>query len=83
MSSPVTSLLGYRFVPRIRHLPSKRLNVFDPGRVPKPLVGLTSNKIREDMIARNWPDILRVGAAPASGTPPPSQLLRKFAAYSR
>ena len=31
----VTSLLGYRFIPRIRDLPSKRLHVFEPRRVPK------------------------------------------------
>ena len=79
----VTSLLGYRFIPRIRDLPSKRLQVFEPRRVPKPLVGLTGNKIREDLIVRNWPVILRVAATLASGTLPPSQLLRKFAAYPR
>ena len=79
----VTSLLGYRFIPRIRDLPSKRLHVFEPRRVPKPLIGLTGNKIREDVIVRNWPDILRVAATLASGALPPSQLLRKFAAYPR
>ena len=79
----VTSLLGYRFIPRIRDLPSKRLHVFEPRRVPKPLTGLTGNKIREDVIVRNWPDILRVAATLASGVLPPSQLLRKFAAYPR
>ena len=79
----VTSLLGYRFIPRIRDLPSKRLHVFDPRRVPKPPIGLTGNKIREDVIVRNWPDILRVAATLASGALPPSQLLRKFAAYPR
>ena len=79
----VTSLLGYRFVPRIRDLPSKRLHVFEPGRVPKNLAGLTGNRIREDVIARNWPDILRVAATLAAGSMPPSQLLRKFAAYPR
>ena len=79
----VTSLLGYRFVPRIRDLPSKRLHVFEPRRVPKPLTGLTGNKIREDVIVRNWPDMVRVAATLASGTLPPSQLLRKFAAYPR
>ena len=42
----VTSLLGYRFIPRIRDLPSKRLQVIEPGRVPKPLIELTGNKIR-------------------------------------
>ena len=79
----VTSLLGYRFIPRIRDLPSKRLHVFEPRRVPKPLMGLTGNKIREDVIVRNWPDILRVAATLASGVLPPSQLLRKSAAYPR
>ena len=56
----VTSLLGYRFIPRIWDLPSKRLQVFETGRVPNRLIGLTGNKIREDVIVRNWPDILRV-----------------------
>ena len=68
----VTSLLGYRFIPRIRDLPSKRLHVFEPRRVPKPLTGLTGNKIRQDVIVRNRPDILRVAATLASGVLPPS-----------
>ena len=40
----VTSLLGYRFIPRTWDLSSKRLHVFDPERVPRPLTGLTGNK---------------------------------------
>ena len=39
----VTSLLGYRFIPRIRDLPSKRLHVFETRRVPNRLIGLTGN----------------------------------------
>ena len=35
-----TSLLGYRFHPRIRDLASKRLHVFDLCAVPKELKGL-------------------------------------------
>ena len=64
-------------IPRIRDLPSKRRHVFEPRRVPKPLIGLTGNKIREDVIVRNWPDIRRVAATLASGALRPSQLLRK------
>ena len=79
----VTSLLGYRFIPPIRALSSKRPHVFEPRRVPRPPIGLTGNKIREDVIVQNWPDILRVAATLASGVLPPSQLLRKFAAYPR
>lgn len=79
----VPSLLGHRFIPRIRDLPSKRLHVFEPGLVPQPLIGLTGNKIREDVIVRSWSDILRVAATLASGVLPPSQLLPEFAAYPR
>ena len=79
----VTSLLGYRFIPRIRDLPSKRLYVFDPGSVPKELKGLIGGKIREGTIVTNWPDILRSAATMVAGVMPPSQLLRKFAAHPR
>lgn len=57
----MTSLLGYRFVPRIRDLPSKRLHVFDPHNTPTELKGLIGGKIRSDTIVANWPDILRGG----------------------
>lgn len=79
----VTSLLGYRFIPRIRDLPSKRLYVFDPSGVPKELKGLIDGKIRERTIVTNWPDILRSAATMVAGVMPPSQLLRKFAAHPR
>lgn len=79
----VTSLLAYRFIPRIRDLPSKRLYVFDPGSVPKELKGLIGGKIREGTIVTNWPDILRSAATMVAGVMPPSQLLRKFAAHPR
>jgi TnpA family transposase len=79
----VTALLGYRFIPRIRDLPSKRLYVFDPDIVPKSLKPLIGGKIREGTITVNWPDILRSAATMAAGTMLPSQLLRKFAAYPR
>jgi TnpA family transposase len=79
----ITSLLAYRFIPRIRDLPSKRLYVFDPGSVPKKLKGLIGGKIREGTIITNWPDILRSAATMVAGVMPPSQLLRKFAAHPR
>ena len=79
----MTALLGFRFVPRIRDLPSKRLYLFDPSRTPKELKDLVGGKIREKLIRDNWPDILRLAATAASGTIPPSQLLRKLASYPR
>ncbi len=77
----VTALLGFQFIPRIRDLPSKRLYVFDPAITPKELKGLIGGKIRDALIIANWPDILRSAATMVAGVMPPSQLLRKFAAY--
>ena len=79
----VTALLSYRFIPRIRDLPSKRLYLFDPGAAPSGLRGLIGGRIREKLIVENWPDILRAVATMAAGVMPPSQLLKKFAAYPR
>ena len=79
----VTALLAYRFIPRIRDLPSKRLYLFDPASAPNELRGLIGGKIREHLIVDNWPDILRAVATMAAGVMPPSQLLKKFASYPR
>ncbi|MFV1635854.1 MULTISPECIES: Tn3 family transposase [Phaeobacter] len=79
----VTALLSYRFIPRIRDLPSKRLYLFNPAAAPKELRGLIGGKIREQLIVESWPDILRAVATMAAGVMPPSQLLRKFASYPR
>jgi TnpA family transposase len=79
----VTALLGFQFIPRIRDLPSKRLYLFDPASCPKELKGLIGGKVKEALITSNWPDILRSVATMATGAMPPSQLLRKFAAYPR
>ena len=79
----VTSLLAYRFIPRIRDLPSKRLYVFEPASTPKELKGLIGGKIREQIVIENWPDILRSAATMVAGIMPPSQLLRKFVSYPR
>lgn len=79
----VSALLGYRFIPRIRDLPSRRLYAFDPSTIHKELRGLIGGKVRENLIAQNWPDILRAVATMAAGIMPPSQLLKKFASYPR
>ncbi|MBN9142546.1 MULTISPECIES: Tn3 family transposase [unclassified Novosphingobium] len=77
------SLLGYRFAPRIRDLPQKRLYAFTPGATPANVRGLVGGKINEPLIERNWPDILRVMATIAAGIVAPSQILRKLASYPR
>ena len=79
----VTALLNYRFIPRIRDLPSKRLYIFDPSSVSKELKELIGGKVMEAKIVANWPDVLRSAATMVAGIMPPSQLLKKFASHPR
>ena len=79
----VTSLLGYRFIPRIWGPAVQTAPCLRAETRSETLTGLTGNKVREDVIVRNWPEILRVAATLASSVLPPSQLLRKFAACPR
>lgn len=44
---------------------------------------MIGSKIREGVIVQNWPGVLRAVATMATGVLPPSQLLKKFAAYPR
>jgi TnpA family transposase len=76
-------LLGYRFAPRIRDLPQKRLYAFTPNATPANVRALVGGKINEPLIERNWPDILRIMATIAAGIVAPSQILRKLASYPR
>ena len=77
------AMLGYRFAPRIRDLPDKRLYAFEPNAAPAGIRPLIAARIRTDLIERNWPDLLRLAASMALGTVRPSAVLRKLAAYPR
>ena len=78
-----TALPAFQFIPRIRDLPSKRLYLFDPASCPKDLKGLSGGKVKEPLIISNWRDIPRCAVIMRTCVMPPSQLLRKFAAYPR
>ncbi|UXT61275.1 Tn3 family transposase (plasmid) [Agrobacterium fabrum] len=77
------AILGYRFAPRIRDLPSKKLYAFNPSSAPAHLRTMIGGKINQALIERNWPDILRIAATIAAGSIAPSQILRKLASYPR
>ncbi|QFI69855.1 Mobile element protein [Sinorhizobium alkalisoli] len=79
----ICSVLGFRFAPRIRDLPDKRLYVPALDQVPPALQPLIGGRINIRLIRENWPDILRLAASMAAGTVVPSQILRKLAAYPR
>jgi TnpA family transposase len=77
------ALLGFRFAPRIRDLPDKRL--YAPGGDgPWPtLKPLVARRIRPDLVAAAWPELRRLVASTASGLTVPSHILKKLAAFPR
>lgn len=77
------AILGFRFTPRIKDLPHKRLYAFAPNQAPAVLRPLIAGKIKAPLIERNWPQILRLAASAVVGAIAPSQALRKLAAYPR
>ena len=78
-----TAHLGYRLIPCIRDLPSKRLHVFKPKAVQTGLRGLIDDRIRENTVSDNWSDVLSSVATMAAGMMQPRQFMRKFVSYLR
>lgn len=64
-------------------MPSKRLYAFAPADAHDAIRPLIAGKIRQDLIERNWPDILRLSASAAVGAVAPSRILKRLAAYPR
>ncbi|QHK22625.1 Tn3 family transposase (plasmid) [Pseudarthrobacter psychrotolerans] len=78
----LTTLLGYRFAPRIRGIDTTR--IYTPDKTSyealEPIVGGT---IDTSMIAVHWPEILRLAASIKHGTVTASLMLRKLGSYPR
>ena len=77
------AMLGFRFCPRLRDFPDRRLIPIDlPSNYPfiAPLLG---KRIRTDIIRDQWGEVLRLVASIKAGHVAPSVMLRKLAAYER
>jgi len=76
-------MLGFRFCPRLRDFPDRRMACIKaPGQYPslKPLMG---SRVKVDVIREHWDEIVRLVASMKAGTVLPSAMLRKLAAYER
>src|SRR5438132_1302564 len=76
-------LLGFRFAPRIRDLPDKRLYTFHNPKQYGSLSGLVAGRADTALIQRNWDEMLRVAASIREGKVSASLLVSKLAAYPR
>jgi len=76
-------MLGYRFCPRLRDFPDRRLAAFEPTSHYPSLKPLMGARFKADVIRVHWDEIVRLVASLKAGTVQPSVMLRKLATYER
>jgi TnpA family transposase len=77
------TLLGFRFCPRLRDLPERRLACIAPASTYPSLEPLLGQRIKIDVIREHWSEAIRLAASLKAGIVAPSAMLRKLAAYRR
>lgn len=77
------AMLGFRFCPRLRDFPDRRLATL--GHVASyPAIGsLIGKRVKTDTIREHWGEVLRLVASLKAGHVAPSAMLRRLAAYER
>ena len=76
-------LLGFRFAPRIRDLPDKRLYIPGDAKRYPTLSGLVGGSLNVKHIRAQWDEVLRLAASIKQGTVTASLMLRKLGSYPR
>jgi TnpA family transposase len=77
------AMLGFRFCPRLRNFPDRKLAAFDSASAYGELSPIIGRRIKEDVIRAHWDDILRLVASLKAGTVLPSAMLKRLAAFRR
>ena len=77
------AMLGFRFCPRLRDFPDRRLVAINPPSAYPGLAPLLGKRLRTDVVRDHWSEILRLVASLKTGHAAPSAMLRKLAAYER
>ena len=75
------ALLGFRFCPRLRDLPDRKLACIAPASTYPDLQPLLGQRIKTELIREHWSETIRLVASLKTGTVAPSAMLRKLAAY--
>jgi TnpA family transposase len=77
------AMLGFRFCPRLRDFPDRKLASIEPATAYKELQPLLGRRVKTDVIREHWDDILRLVASLQAGTVLPSAMLKRLAAFQR
>jgi TnpA family transposase len=76
-------MLGFRFCPRLRDLPDRKLACIEPASNYKDLQPLLGQRVKADVVREHWEEAIRLFASLKAGTVAPSTMLKKLAAYRR
>jgi hypothetical protein len=74
-------LLRFRFAPRIRDLPDRRLFTFESPEQYTALQDLIADQVDASLVERNWDELLRMAESIRKGKVSASLLVSKLAAY--
>ena len=77
------AMLGFRFCPRLRDLPDRKLATIEPATAYKNLDTLIGRRVKADVVREHWGEILRLVASLQAGTVLPSAMLKRLAAFQR
>lgn len=77
------AMLGFRFCPRLRDFPDRRLIPIEHPAAYPTIAPLLGKRIRADVIREHWDEVTRLVASIKAGHVAPSVMLRKLAAYER
>ncbi len=77
------AMLGFRFCPRLRDLPDRKLACIEPATAYSDLASIMGRRVKVDVIREHWGEILRLVASLQAGVVLPSAMLKRLAAYQR
>ena len=77
------AMLGFRFCPRLRDLPDRKLATLEPAAAYKDLAPLIGRRVKVEVIREHWDEILRLVASLQAGAVLPSAMLKRLAAFQR
>lgn len=77
------AMLGFRFCPRLRDFPDRKLACIAPVTAYADLQPLLGRRVKTDVIREHWSEILRLVASLNAGTVSPCAMLQRLSAYQR
>jgi TnpA family transposase len=77
------AMLGFRFCPRLRDFPDRKLATLEPASAYNELAPIIGRRVKVDVIRAHWDEILRLVASLQAGTVLPSSMLKRLAAFQR